>query len=442
MPIQQSGEPVQQQQPFAAPIQVSRVRAPGDSLLLSSESDPAVAAAADPAARQQLRDLLQAQRQQQQFIVKTDIKEEQQGQLLSPMAQQRPQFRYPLPPGGVVQQQQQQPMQGIHQQQPRPVFQQQQQQMMMQQRPRFQQPQGLEFRQPGPAPMLAGNNALRMQQQQQQMVMQRPPIHMQQQQQQIINRPPMQQMQQPVKVEEQPVPVVQPCAAATVVSNEADDDFADLGLGGCNIDDDELLGLGNDFNILEYADPELHDSMGQEGAGGSGAEGPEGASPSDFNILEYADLDGAEETSGAKASVPVPIIVPQVPAGEQLDEASVARLKKEAEEKAARVAQEVGEFQAKLLEFTQHQKKAEAGDAAAAAAAALANAGTESCSSSATTTPTRTAMTSPLQQGFQQPPQPGMAGYPVTPQPPPPYRGPPPPYPGTPQRAPPQVRSS
>ena len=25
------------------------------------------------------------------------------------------------------------------------------------------------------------------------------------------------------------------------------------------VDDDELFGLGGDFNILEYADPELHD---------------------------------------------------------------------------------------------------------------------------------------------------------------------------------------
>ena len=35
-------------------------------------------------------------------------------------------------------------------------------------------------------------------------------------------------------------------------NESADDDFADLG-----VDDDDLLGLGNDFNILEYADPEL-----------------------------------------------------------------------------------------------------------------------------------------------------------------------------------------
>ncbi|GFY42913.1 hypothetical protein TNIN_142091 [Trichonephila inaurata madagascariensis] len=53
-------------------------------------------------------------------------------------------------------------------------------------------------------------------------------------------------------------------------------------VGELELDDDELLGLGNDFNILEYADPELDKSMVGEGE--------------KSNILdEHLDLDDKDE---------------------------------------------------------------------------------------------------------------------------------------------------
>ncbi|XP_013784687.2 histone-lysine N-methyltransferase 2C-like isoform X2 [Limulus polyphemus] len=61
------------------------------------------------------------------------------------------------------------------------------------------------------------------------------------------------------------------------VSHEAESEMGD------ELDDDELLGLGNDFNILEYADPELVDK-GLLGDGGKN------------NILdEHLDLDDKDE---------------------------------------------------------------------------------------------------------------------------------------------------
>ncbi|XP_042908867.1 histone-lysine N-methyltransferase 2C isoform X4 [Parasteatoda tepidariorum] len=53
-------------------------------------------------------------------------------------------------------------------------------------------------------------------------------------------------------------------------------------VGELELDDDELLGLGNDFNILEYADPELDKNLGGEGE--------------KSNILdEHLDLDDKDE---------------------------------------------------------------------------------------------------------------------------------------------------
>ena len=46
-----------------------------------------------------------------------------------------------------------------------------------------------------------------------------------------------------------------------------------------DIDDDELLGMGADFNILEYADPELDQAVGGEKT----------------NILDNLDLEEEKE---------------------------------------------------------------------------------------------------------------------------------------------------
>ena len=122
-------------------------------------------------------------------------------------------------------------------------------------------------------------------------------------------------------------------------NESADDDFADLG-----VDDDDLLGLGNDFNILEYADPELQLDCAND-CGKGEAEGE----AEDFNILEYADPDldtGDDETvTGSRKNLLEEHLA-------LADEVS----KKEAEENAAKVAQGVSEFQAKLLEFTEKQQ--------------------------------------------------------------------------------------
>jgi hypothetical protein len=222
----------------------------------------------------------------------------------------------------------------------------------------------------------------------------------------------------------------------------ADDDFGDLGLG-C-VDDDELLGLGNDFDILEYADPELHDTMddvicgggqddhpGHRSSSSTGNGGAGGAdSPSDFNILEYADpgeLDGTTTTTTTTGDDPNS----QRPSNEQLTPDELSRRKKEAEEKAAKVAQDMNEFQAKLLELTEQKKQQQLkAEAQQQQQQQQQNAqlqqhqlqGPDSIGPS----------TAPQQQPQQQ--FGAVAGYQQqAAQPPPPYRGPPPPYPGTPR---------
>ena len=126
-------------------------------------------------------------------------------------------------------------------------------------------------------------------------------------------------------------------------NESADDDFADLG-----VDDDDLLGLGNDFNILEYADPELQLDCGGPGdLSGKGRVSAAEGEAEDFNILEYADpdLDTGDENCGSRKNLLEEHLA-------LADEVS----KKEAEENAAKVAQGVSEFQAKLLEFTEKQQ--------------------------------------------------------------------------------------
>ena len=550
MPSQQQ----QQQGGFATPIQVSRVRAPGEPIAAGPNFIPRgqphqvqqsigqppvpsmaipineVESMADPSGgdRQQLRDLLQRQQMQQQqhrqqhFIKTENIKREDgpnmdgsaamvnaNPQQFAMQQQQRPQFRYPLPPSAAGPnsaasgQAMPMQMQGAPRMPPQQVQQQQHMQQMQQQpRPRVFQPGSTEFRQPiqvaSQSPQLAGHlpdprmRMMMMQQQpqqHQQIQMQRPPgqvqqqapghpggmrqLHpgamMQQQQQQTQQQPNLHQMVQQQQMVTQPQPVVQqqqqqqqqqpppvqqqmeqrttmkvemmeqpqPCAAAVSAvvdqsNNDADDDFGDLGLG-C-VDDDELLGLGNDFNILEYADPELHDAMdgvmGQDDhPGGSSSPADGGASPSDFNILEYADpdLDGSSTTTGDEATQrPVPVVPT-----EQLTPEEMNRRKKEAEEKAAKVAQDMNEFQAKLLELTEQKKQQQLKAEASAQQLQL----QMQTDPSATTPGMMTAMTSPHQQ--QQPQQQQQFGsggaYQQGAQPPPPYRGPPPPYPGTPR---------
>ena len=527
--------------PFAAPIQVSRVRPPGPVTAVSpagatnvppsldpqmttgSAPTPVLQAgvrvgqptgvplvqqqqndmmatggsvtgdqfAADPS-RPQLRDLLQRQQQMQQQQpfnqMKNEVKRED-GTIVEPaspsfaMQQQRAQFRYPLPPGqqqmqtavpsGVLPAQQQQMMAMQQQQQggpqPRLLMQQQQRPVMM----RMVGP-GDQFRQP--------IQPLNPQQQQQQqmfasgqqqqdprmrmmmMQQQRMPVHHQQhpvtgapmavQQQQHFQQGPrmMQQQQQPILVQQQhhvqqQQPPPQPCAAAVAAVAEASagpvatvpsaadvDDFADL--GGLGLDDDELIGLGNDFDILEYADPELHDAMNASGA--SGATTPGGSaqikmeqqqqqvkaeemaaagscsSPtSDLShLLEYAAaaaaaVDPASDLAHSIVSDSSKSATNSLSTDDQsLDAEAVAR-KKEAEEKAARVAQDVSEFQAKLLEFTITQNSKAAASASS----------TDSSATSAVPAPAANA------------------GGALPAQPPPPYRGPPPPYPGTPGHA-------
>jgi hypothetical protein len=222
--------------------------------------------------------------------------------------------------------------------------------------------------------------------------------------------------------------------------DSADDDFGDLGLG-C-VDDDELLGLGNDFNILEYADPELHDAMddvmggggqddhpGHRSSSSTGNGGAGGAdSPSDFNILEYADpgeLDGTSTTTTA----PGDEANNQRPSNEQLTPDELSRRKKEAEEKAAKVAQDMNEFQAKLLELTEQKKQQQL----KAEAQQQQQQNTQHQQHQLQQGPDSVGASPGAQQQPQQ--QFGVvAGYPQqAAQPPPPYRGPPPPYPGTPR---------
>lgn len=234
---------------------------------------------------------------------------------------------------------------------------------------------------------------------------------------------------------------LQPCpagvaAASETATGDADDDFADFGLG---VDDEELigLGLGNDFDIFEYADPELHDAMGgvigsgDEAAAASGDATEVVGSPSGFNLLEYAGTDLDEN-----ADVPAPAAGASAVPPELLTPEELSRRRKEEEEKAAKVAQDVSEFQAKLMEITQQQQakqqqlKAEAAPPESPAAVP--------------TTPTRPScpatpgsvvgpggMISSQQPVGPQQQQPFGAVYPAPPAPPPPYRGPPPPYPGT-----------
>ena len=60
-------------------------------------------------------------------------------------------------------------------------------------------------------------------------------------------------------------------------------ELADLGLA----DDDELLGMGADFNILEYADPELDQVVGGEKT----------------NILDNLDIEDEEKGPKPKDDV-------------------------------------------------------------------------------------------------------------------------------------------
>jgi hypothetical protein len=251
-----------------------------------------------------------------------------------------------------------------------------------------------------------------------------------------------------------------PCAAAVSAVAEsqnhnnlhqqhdpADDDFGDLGLG-C-VDDDELLGLGNDFNILEYADPELHDAMddmmgggqddhpGHRSSSSTGNGGAGGAdSPSDFNILEYADpgeLDGTSTTTTA----PGDDVNNQRPSNEQLSPDELSRRKKEAEEKAAKVAQDMNEFQAKLLELTEQKKQQQLKAEAQQQQQQQQQQNAQHQQHQLQQGPDSVGSSPGAQQQQQQQQQQfgAVGGYPQqqAAQPPPPYRGPPPPYPGTPR---------
>ena len=125
------------------------------------------------------------------------------------------------------------------------------------------------------------------------------------------------------------------------------------------------------------------------------------------HLLEYAaaaaaavDVPAGDLTANDAAAVSKGPDENPTSSDQALDADAVAR-KKEADEKAARVAQDVSEFQAKLLEFTITQNSK-----------AAANERTGDSSSTASTPPST-------------------GGSALAAQPPPPYRGPPPPYPGT-----------
>jgi hypothetical protein len=346
-----------------------------------------------------------------------------------------------------MQMQMQRPIGQVQQQQVHPQQQQQQIQLVH--------PGGIRQIHPGAMmqqqqPMQPNVHPMAMQQQQQQQ--QQHMLMQQQQQQPIMQQQQQQQQQLPMKVEmihdEPPTPCAAAVSAVAEAQNHnnlhqqhdpADDDFGDLGLG-C-VDDDELLGLGNDFDILEYADPELHDTMDDVMGGGGGQDdrsghrssssagngGAGGAdSPSDFNILEYADpgdLDGTTTTTTSTTGDES-----QRPSNEQLTPDELSRLKKEAEEKAAKVAQDMNEFQAKLLELTE-QKKQQQLKAEAQQQQQQQQQNAQLQQHQLQGQDSVGASTGPQQQFG------AVAGYAPqqAAQPPPPYRGPPPPYPGIPR---------
>ncbi|XP_046637782.1 histone-lysine N-methyltransferase 2C-like isoform X5 [Daphnia pulicaria] len=487
MPPQQQQQ--QQQQQFAMQQHQQQQRSQFRYPLPPSATGPNVVAQG-PVMQQQQQPMQGAPRmmspQHQQQHMQMQMQQQQQQLQPRPRGFQpgSAEFRQPIQVVAPPQQQQQQLVQGhfqdprmrmmMMQQQP-PPQQQQQQQMQMQRpigqvqqqqlHPQQQQqiqsvhPGGIRQIHPGvmmqqQQPMQPNVHPMAMQQQQQQHMM----MQQQQQPQPVIQQ--QQQQQQPMKVEMIHEEPPTPCAAAVSAVAEsqnhnnlhqqhdpADDDFGDLGLG-C-VDDDELLGLGNDFNILEYADPELHDAMddmmgggqddhpGHRSSSSTGNGGAGGAdSPSDFNILEYADpgeLDGTSTTTTA----PGDDVNNQRPSNEQLSPDELSRRKKEAEEKAAKVAQDMNEFQAKLLELTEQKKQQQLKAEAQQQQQQQQQQNAQHQQHQLQQGPDSVGSSPGAQQQQQQQQQQfgAVGGYPQqqAAQPPPPYRGPPPPYPGTPR---------
>ncbi|XP_067143136.1 histone-lysine N-methyltransferase 2C-like isoform X4 [Centruroides vittatus] len=125
----------------------------------------------------------------------------------------------------------------------------------------------------------------------------------------------------------------------TVTGGEADDE---------ELDDDELLGLGNDFNILEYADPELDKGLVGEGEKSNILDEHLDLDDKDDELDEEVEEMKARSGEGKKVNVEI----------KQEINAEEEKKKNESEEGKLGLQNELNnaDFQTKFLEFSQQRE--------------------------------------------------------------------------------------